>query len=119
MPTKFPLSVFCGGPAGDEHAVAAVARDQVALRRADEHARRGVVAAGRLRRRSGSAAAPLRDEDAVLRVAALERAGGIGADVVHGDLVVVGPVDPDAVAAVAADDVGELEPEVDRRLVRE
>ena len=41
-----------------------------------------------------------------------ERAGGVGADVVHGDLVVVGPVDPDAVAAVAADDVGELEAEL-------
>ena len=118
MPTKLPLKQRLGGAVVDEHAVAAVARDQVALGRADEHARRGIVAAGRLtadeipRRAVG-------DEDAVLRVAACERAAGIRADVIHGDLIVVGPVDPDAVAAVAADDVGELEAGVDRRLVRE
>ena len=58
-------------------------------------------------------------QNAVLRVAALERAAGIRADVVHRDLIAAGAVDPDAVAAVAADDVGELEADVDRRLVRE
>ena len=45
------------------------------------------------------------------------RAGDIRADVVHGDLVVVGPVQADAVAAVAADHVRQLEADVDRRLV--
>ena len=53
----------------------------------------------------------------LLGVAQIERAGDVGADVVHGDLVVVRPVEPDAVAAVAADHVRQLEAGVDRRLV--
>ena len=51
---------------------------------------RGIVAAGRLAADEIPRGA-LRDEDAVLRVAALERAAGIGADVVHGDLIAVAP----------------------------
>ena len=45
------------------------------------------------------------------------RAGHIGADVIHRDRVAAAAVDSDAVAAIAADDIGELEAEVDRRLI--
>ena len=48
VPTKLPLKSVRGRAAVDEHAVGAVAGDQVALRRADEDARRRIVAAGRL-----------------------------------------------------------------------
>ncbi len=77
----------------------------------------GIVAAGRLAADDVPGRA-IGDEDAVLGVAAFERAAGVRADVIHGDLIAAGTVDPDAVAAVAADHVGELEADVDRRLVR-
>src|SRR5579883_717777 len=115
---EVPAHRVLGGPARNEHAVALVARDQVALGRTDDHALRGVVAAGH-RAADQVPGRALGDEDAVLGVAALERTGGVGADVVHGDLIVRGPVDPDPVAAVAADHIGELGLEVDCRLVRD
>ena len=60
-------------------------------------------------------------DPAVIRMplAALPRSivpGHVRADIVHGDLVVVRASDFDAVAAVAADHVGQLEGDVDGRL---
>ena len=60
----------------------------------------------------------LRDQDAVLGIAQIDRAGVVGADVVHRDDVVAGLVERDAVAAVAADHVRQLKVRVDRRLER-
>ena len=46
VPTKFPRKRVLCRSAGDEHAVGTIARDQVALGRTNEHAGRGIVAAG-------------------------------------------------------------------------
>ena len=103
------------GAAVDEDSVGAVAGDQVALSRTDEHARRGIVRAGRLAANDVPRRA-LRDENAVLPVAKRDCAACIRANVVHGDQIVI-RVNSDAVATIAADDVRQLESRVDRRLV--
>ncbi len=117
-PDEIPAQLVPRGPAVDEHAIGAVARDQVALGRPDEHAGRGIVAARRLAADEVPHRA-VRDEDAVPCVAASQRAAGVRPDVVHRDLVERTAVNPDAVAAVAADDVRELEARVHLRLERE
>ena len=85
--------VVAAGGAQDEHAVLVVAGDDVAL--------------GRRRAADGVAARADADVHAVLAVAAVDRAGDVGADVVADDDVVgrAGRVDHDAVARVARDHV--------------
>ena len=80
----------------DEHAIGVVAGNQVALRRPDEDVVGRIVAAGRFAAdhvmgRAGG------HQDAVGAVAQVERAGDVGADVVHRDLIVVRAVQLDAI----------------------
>ncbi len=116
MPTKFPLSSVWVAPSLMSTPLARLPEIRLPWGGRTNTGGRGIVAAGRLTADEVPRGA-VGHENAVLRVAALERAAGIRADIVHGDLIAAGAVDADAVAAVAADDVGELEADVDRRLM--
>ena len=121
VPMKLPYRMLPEGAAGQQHAVAGVAGDQVALRRRAGELRRlraGRVGRGRAADGVGRGARPPQ-EDAVAAVAAVPRPGRVGADEVGADDVAGRDVarravDGDAVAGVGGDDVALTGPAADQ-----